>query len=30
VPTLPFNGYAEQVAHLYKGLEASEGDRLYR
>ena len=30
VPTLAFNGYAEQVAHLYKGLEASEGDRLYR
>ena len=30
VPTLPFNGYAEQVAHLYKGLETSEGDRLYR
>ncbi len=30
VPTLLFNGYAEQVAHLYKGLEASEGDRLYR
>ena len=30
VPTLPFNGYAAEVAHLYKGLEASEGDRLYR
>jgi sulfoxide reductase catalytic subunit YedY len=30
VPTLPFNGYEAQVAHLYKGLEASEGDRLYR
>ncbi len=30
VPTLLFNGYAEQVAYLYKGLEASEGDRLYR
>ncbi len=30
VPTLLFNGYAEQVAHLYKDLEASEGDRLYR
>jgi sulfoxide reductase catalytic subunit YedY len=30
VPTLLFNGYAEQVAHLYTGLEASEGDRVYR
>ncbi|MCI0430333.1 MAG: protein-methionine-sulfoxide reductase catalytic subunit MsrP [Rhodospirillales bacterium] len=30
VPTLLYNGYAEQVAHLYKELEASEGDRLYR
>ena len=30
VPTLPFNGYEAQVAHLYKGLEQSEGDRLYR
>ena len=30
VPTLPFNGYEAHVAHLYKGLEASEGDRLYR
>jgi sulfoxide reductase catalytic subunit YedY len=30
VPTQLFNGYAEQVASLYKGLEASEGDRLYR
>jgi sulfoxide reductase catalytic subunit YedY len=30
VPTLPFNGYEAEVAHLYKGLEASEGDRLYR
>ena len=27
VPTLLFNGYAEQVAHLYKGLE---GEILYR
>jgi sulfoxide reductase catalytic subunit YedY len=26
VPTLPFNGYAEFVAHLYQGLEA---ERLY-
>ena len=25
-PTLPFNGYAEYVAHLYKGLE---NERLY-
>ena len=25
-PTLLFNGYAEQVAELYKGLE---GERLY-
>jgi len=30
VPTQLFNGYAEQVASVYKGLEASEGDRLYR
>jgi sulfoxide reductase catalytic subunit YedY len=30
VPTLPFNGYEPEVALLYKGLEASEGDRLYR
>jgi methionine sulfoxide reductase catalytic subunit len=30
VPTLPFNGYEAEVAYLYKGLEASEGDRLYR
>jgi sulfoxide reductase catalytic subunit YedY len=20
-PTLPFNGYAEQVAHLYEGID---------
>jgi sulfoxide reductase catalytic subunit YedY len=26
VPTLPFNGYAEFVADLYRGLE---GERLY-
>lgn len=29
IPTLPFNGYGEQVAHLYAGME-SEGDRLWR
>lgn len=29
-PTLPYNGYGEQVAHLYRGLEARYGDRLYR
>ncbi len=29
VPTQLFNGYAEQVAHLYAGME-SEGDRLWR
>lgn len=28
-PTLLFNGYAEQVASLYQGME-SEGDRLFR
>jgi sulfoxide reductase catalytic subunit YedY len=21
IKTLPFNGYAEQVAHLYKGMD---------
>ena len=26
VPTLLFNGYGEQVAHLYKGMD---GERLY-
>ncbi|MBP5856650.1 protein-methionine-sulfoxide reductase catalytic subunit MsrP [Marivibrio halodurans] len=30
VPTRLFNGYGEQVAHLYKGLETEFGDRLYR
>jgi len=30
VPTQLFNGYAEQVAHLYKGLEEEYGQRLYR
>jgi methionine sulfoxide reductase catalytic subunit len=29
-PTLAYNGYGEQVAHLYQGLEAQYGDRLYR
>ena len=27
VPTLPYNGYGEEVAHLYAGLE---GETLYR
>ena len=30
VPTRLFNGYAEQVAHLYQGMEAEYGDRLWR
>ena len=30
VPTKLFNGYGEQVAHLYEGLEADYGDRLWR
>ncbi len=30
VPTLPWNGYAKQVAHLYDGMEAEFGDKLYR
>jgi sulfoxide reductase catalytic subunit YedY len=30
VPTQLFNGYAEQVAHLYDGLEKEYGDRLWR
>jgi sulfoxide reductase catalytic subunit YedY len=30
VPTLLFNGYGAQVAHLYDGMEAAEGDRLWR
>ncbi len=29
IPTLPFNGYGEHVAHLYAGMEG-EGDRLWR
>lgn len=24
IPTLPFNGYGEQVAHLYKGMDLSQ------
>ena len=30
VPTLLYNGYGEQVAELYAGLEAEVGDRLWR
>lgn len=30
IPTELYNGYGEQVAHLYKGMEAAEGDRLWR
>jgi len=30
VPTMLYNGYAEQVADLYKGLEKEYGIRLYR
>lgn len=30
IPTQLFNGYAEEVAHLYTGMEASVGDRLWR
>ena len=30
IPTQLFNGYAEQVAHLYDGMEAKLGDRLWR
>lgn len=30
VPTLPYNGYAEQVAGLYAGMEKELGDRLFR
>lgn len=30
IPTQLFNGYGEQVAHLYKGLEEKYGERLYR
>jgi len=30
VPTEIFNGYGPEVAHLYDGLEAKHGDRLWR
>ncbi len=30
VPTELFNGYGEEVAHLYDGLEATYADRLWR
>jgi len=30
IPTEKFNGYGEEVAHLYDGLEAEHGDRLWR
>jgi sulfoxide reductase catalytic subunit YedY len=30
IPTQLYNGYAEQVAHLYKSLEDEYGDRLFR
>jgi sulfoxide reductase catalytic subunit YedY len=30
VPTLPFNGYGEFVAALYKDLEPTLGEKLYR
>ncbi|MEM6943050.1 MAG: molybdopterin-dependent oxidoreductase, partial [Pseudomonadota bacterium] len=30
VPTIRYNGYAEQVAGLYSGLEDEIGDRLWR
>lgn len=30
IPTRLFNGYGEQVAHLYKGLEKKHGERLWR
>jgi sulfoxide reductase catalytic subunit YedY len=30
VPTQKFNGYGEQVAHLYKGLEKEYGVELWR
>jgi len=30
VPTEIFNGYGPEVAHLYDGLEAEVGDRLWR
>jgi len=30
IPTELFNGYGEEVAHLYAGLEEEVGDRLWR
>ncbi|GMG81776.1 protein-methionine-sulfoxide reductase catalytic subunit MsrP [Paralimibaculum aggregatum] len=30
IPTQLFNGYGPEVAHLYDGLEAEHGDRLWR
>ena len=30
IPTLIFNGYGDQVAHLYTGMEGEVGDRLWR
>lgn len=30
VPTVRFNGYGAEVAHLYEGLEAEFGDRVWR
>jgi sulfoxide reductase catalytic subunit YedY len=30
IPTVLFNGYGPEVAHLYAGLEAEFGDRLWR
>ncbi|MEM7509187.1 MAG: protein-methionine-sulfoxide reductase catalytic subunit MsrP [Pseudomonadota bacterium] len=30
IPTVLHNGYGEQVAHLYKGMDASVGERLWR
>jgi sulfoxide reductase catalytic subunit YedY len=30
VPTVLFNGYGAEVSHLYDGLEAEFGDRVWR
>jgi len=30
IPTVRFNGYGEEVAAIYAGLEAEYGDRLWR
>ncbi len=30
IPTVKFNGYGPEVAHLYEGLEEKFGDRLWR